>query len=191
MNTCASPTTTTRNINIVPLFLTSAALRALKAELRVLVEAGAPQLGDIFGGRRQKGEAITAGGRGDLRKKSRHRLLNCSWRWDAFACSYLVFRLQPVRRELVLARLLPAAVGNHKAGNAQGSREAEAPHEHFVTGLPVLAHVLEDRTAGVRFLPRVRGAAERCVAATGDLECGEEAPSSTRKGHNAELQHIN
>lgn len=51
-----------RNVN-----LTAAVLSALEAQLRVLVEAHAPQLDHIFGRRGNESESITASSGGDLR----------------------------------------------------------------------------------------------------------------------------
>lgn len=56
---------------------------------------------------------------------------------------YLFLRVEAVRGQLVFSRLFSAAVGNHKTRNAERSGVAEAPHEHFLTGLPALSYIAE------------------------------------------------
>lgn len=104
--------------------LMAAVLCALEAQLRVLVQAHAPQLDHIFGRRSDESEAVTTSSRGDL------------------LCG-----LQAIRSQLVFAGLLPAAVRHHEAGDPQSAGEAEAPHKHLVGGLLVLADVLKNWTA--------------------------------------------
>lgn len=58
---------------------------------------------------------------------------------------YLLFRIEAVRGQLVFSGVFPATVGNHKAGNAERSGVAEAPHEHFISGLPALSDIAEQR----------------------------------------------
>lgn len=44
-------------------------LSALKAQLRIFVQAHAPQFGHIFGWRRDESETVTTGSRGDLQQQ--------------------------------------------------------------------------------------------------------------------------
>uniref|UniRef100_A0A672FB69 Uncharacterized protein n=1 Tax=Salarias fasciatus TaxID=181472 RepID=A0A672FB69_SALFA len=101
----------------------------------------------------------------------------------------LHLRLQPVRRQLVLSGRLPAAVRHHEAGDAQRPGEAEAPHEHFVGGLSVLAHVLEHRSAALLRPGRPGRPADRGVAADRQA-CARvsSAETNTRESHAADRQ---
>lgn len=78
---------------------------------------------------------------------------------------HLLGRLQPVRSQLVFAGLLPAAVRHHEAGDTQSAGEAEAPHKHFVVGLPVLADILKNRSGATAAFRRSGGFTESRVAA--------------------------
>lgn len=79
---------------------------------------------------------------------------------------HLLGRLQPVRSQLVFAGLLPAAVRHHEAGDTQSAGEAEAPHKHFVVGLPVLTDILKNRSgAAAAAFRRSGGFTESRVAA--------------------------
>lgn len=153
--------------------LTAAVLRALEAQLGVLVEAHPPHLDHVFGCRGDEREAVTTGSRRDLpqiHNNSCSRALvqhESSW----FSLKYIVLlihllgRLQPVRSQLVFAGLLPAAVRHHEAGDTQSAGEAEAPHKHFVVRLPVLTDILKNRSGATAAFRRSGGFTESRVAA--------------------------
>uniref|UniRef100_A0A663ERM7 Uncharacterized protein n=1 Tax=Aquila chrysaetos chrysaetos TaxID=223781 RepID=A0A663ERM7_AQUCH len=71
--------------------------------------------------------------------------------------AHLLLRFQTVGRGLDPPRLLPAHVRLHEAGDAQGARVAEAPHEDAVLPLGRLPRVLEDR-GGLLGLPQLADA---------------------------------
>lgn len=99
--------------------LTPAPLRPLEAQLRVLVQTHSPQFGHVFGAGGHQREPITTGSRGDLAEtEATQSGLQPHSRRPSNPQPHLLCRLQPIRSQLVFSGFLPAAVGNHKAGNS-------------------------------------------------------------------------